>query len=141
MKRREIASLARVVDKEAEAGDAVARRCLEQAAEEFAELARDVVEQLGMAECAFPVVPMGSVARGSRIWWEWVETRLLTVAPKARIVTPRLSPAGGAALVALEKMGVEWTEEVVGRVASGERRGHKVVNGVRSPAPSRDSSP
>ncbi len=94
MKRRDIASLARVVDAEAEAGDAIARRCLEQAAEEFAELARDVVEQLGMAACAFPVVPMGSVARGSRIWWERVEARVREFAPQAYVVTPRLSPAG-----------------------------------------------
>ena len=116
MSRREIATIAQVVDAEAEGGDAVAAGCLREAADELAELAADVVAELGMRDLSFPVIAIGSVAQRSRIWWERMCERVKEVAPRARPVIPRVQPAAGAALLALREMGVEWTRDVVERV-------------------------
>ncbi len=117
--RRQIAALARVVDEEAEAGDAVAASCLRRAADELAEVALDVIGELDMAQLAFPVIAIGSVARNCRRWWERVCERIAEAAPQMRPVAPAMPPAAGGALIALREMGVEWTEEVVARLRGG----------------------
>jgi len=118
--RRQIAALAQVVDGEAERGDRVARRCIEAAADELAEVALDIVGELGMHDLAFPVISIGGVARGSRLWWERVCLRVREAAPKMRPVIPQVTPASGAGLLALRAMGVEWTPELLARVAATE---------------------
>jgi N-acetylglucosamine kinase-like BadF-type ATPase len=114
--RRRIARLAQAVDAEAEQGDRVARACLLRAADEFADTAVDLVAELGMGELAFPIVPIGSVAQNSRLWWSRVLARLAAVAPQAYPQRPLVSPAAGAALLALRQMGVPWTPELIGRL-------------------------
>jgi N-acetylglucosamine kinase-like BadF-type ATPase len=118
--RRQIAALAKVVNAEAEAGDAVSIRCIEAAADELAEIAVDVLRELHMCELSFPVIPIGGVARGSRLWWQRICQRLSEVAPGMRPVLPRVTPAAGAALVALKEMGVAWTPRLLARVAETE---------------------
>ena len=117
--RRRIASLRGTVDAEAEQGDAVARRCVLEAADDFAASAADLIQELELSSISFPLLPVGSVARGSRLWWERVLDGLHTVAPQAYPLVPRVSPAAGAALIALREMGVAWTEEVVARLEEG----------------------
>jgi N-acetylglucosamine kinase len=116
MSRREIATIAEVVDAEAEGGDAVAARCLREAADELAALAADAVDELGMRDLSFPVIAIGGVAQRSRIWWERMCGRVSEVAPGARPVIPRVQPAVGAALLALREMGVEWSPDLVERI-------------------------
>jgi len=119
--RRQIAALAEVVNEEAERGDAVALSCIQRAADELAEVARDVIGELQMARLSFPVIAIGSVARNCRLWWERVCARIAEVAPDMRPVVPVLSPAAGAALIALREMGVAWTEGILCRL--GETQG------------------
>jgi N-acetylmuramic acid 6-phosphate etherase len=114
--RRRIAHIARTVDEEAERGDRIAIGCLEKAADELADTAVEMVEELGMADLAFPVIPIGSVARGSRLWWQRILARLHAIAPPADPLIPTLPPAAGAALLALRELGVEWTAEVIARM-------------------------
>ena len=116
MSRREIATIAQVVDAEAEGGDAVAAKCLREAADELAELAADAVDELEMQELSFPVIAIGSVAQRSRMWWERMCGRVKGVAPRARPVIPPVQPAVGAALLALRDMGVEWGPDLVKRI-------------------------
>jgi N-acetylglucosamine kinase-like BadF-type ATPase len=113
--RRQIAALARAVDAEAEAGDRVAADCLRRAADELAENAVDVVEELGLAGLELPVIASGGVAQSCRIWWDRVCQRLSAVAADMRPVIPPVAPAVGAALLALEQMGVSWSPDVIGR--------------------------
>ena len=113
MDRRRIASLARVVDEQAQAGDRVAAAILRQTADDLFALVRDMVEVRDLAEQEFPLVAAGSVAMKSRLWWERMCARVAEIAPRARPVTPRLLMAVGGALVALRRMGVEWTPEVL----------------------------
>jgi len=114
--RRRLASLARVVDAEAQRGDPVARRCLLAAADEFADSAADLIRALELRFAAFPLIPIGGVARGSRLWWARVLERITDVAPQAYPLIPRIPPAAGAALLALREMGIPWTPELLERV-------------------------
>jgi len=103
--RHRLASLARIVNEEAERGDPIALRCLTEAADSLADLVVDVVEELGLGKSEFPLIASGSVAQKSRLWWEQVCRRVRETAPRMRPVMTRLVPAAGAALVALRRMG------------------------------------
>jgi len=113
--RRQIAALAEVVDAEAEQGDDIAAQCLERAADELAEVAVEVIRELEIESLAFPLIRIGSVAQQSRIWWRRLEQDLLEVAPELRPLTPAVTPAVGAALLALRQMGVQWTPDLLAR--------------------------
>jgi N-acetylglucosamine kinase-like BadF-type ATPase len=121
MNRRQIAALARVVNDEAERGDRVALECVQRAADEMAALAADMILELGMQDMAIPVIPIGGVAQRSRTWWDRVCERIAAVAPEMRPLAPRVQPATGAALIGMREMGVEWTPELVDRLAETER--------------------
>jgi N-acetylglucosamine kinase-like BadF-type ATPase len=114
--RRQIASLARVVDQEARKGDRIALQCMTTAADELADFAVEVIAQLGIGSLAFPVIAIGSVAQRSRIWWGRMCERIAEVAPAMRPVIPQLPPAVGAALLALRHMGVEWTPALLDQI-------------------------
>jgi len=113
--RREIAGLARTVDAEAEAGDLIAIDCLQRAADELAEVAADVIRELDLGNTSFPVIRIGGVAQHSRLWWDRLQGRLLSIAPGLRSVVPAAPPAVGAALVALKEMGFAWMPAVIAR--------------------------
>jgi N-acetylglucosamine kinase-like BadF-type ATPase len=116
LSRREIAAVARVVDEQAEAGDAVALGCVIGAADELAALALDVINELDMRALAFPMIAIGSVAQKSRLWWERLCERVLAVAPQAEPIIPQVRPVIGAALLACKHLGVEWTPALLGRI-------------------------
>lgn len=113
LSRREIAMSARVVDEQAEAGDRVALAVLQGAADELARLALDVINELQMHDLAFPLIANGSVAQKSRLWWERLCERVLATAPQAQPLVPRIKPVIGGALLALQAMGIEWTEQLL----------------------------
>jgi len=80
-----------------------------------------MILELGMQDMAVPVIPIGGVAQRSRIWWDRVCERIAAVAPEMRPLAPRVQPATGAALIGMREMGVEWTPELVDRLAETER--------------------
>ncbi|MCC6444695.1 MAG: hypothetical protein IT210_14710 [Armatimonadetes bacterium] len=121
MSRRRIASLARLVDREAEGGDGIARKCLLDAADELSDLAVDLVREMEMAALAFPMIAIGSVAQNSRLWWGRVCERLHAAAPACQPVVPRVRPVVGAALQALREMGIPWTPELLDRIVETQR--------------------
>lgn len=116
LNRRTVAALARVVDREAEAGDAIAARCIREAADELADLAVEMIAEMGVGDEELPVIASGSVARHSRIWWEHMCARIARVAPRMRPMIPPVPPVIGAALVAFGAMGVAITDELIGRI-------------------------
>jgi len=121
MGRRQIASLAKTVDAEAEKGDRVALDCLRRAADELAALATDMIGELEMGGLPIPMIPIGGVAQRSRIWWERVCERIRAAAPGMIPRVPRVQPATGAALIALRQMAVAWTPELLDRLAETEQ--------------------
>lgn len=119
--RREMASLAAVVDQQAEAGDAPARQCLLQAADSLADFALEIIDEFGWTQTAFPMIASGSVAQNSRLWWEHFCARILAVAPQAQPLRPQVRPVVGAALLAFKEMGVAWTDELVQHIISTQQ--------------------
>jgi N-acetylglucosamine kinase-like BadF-type ATPase len=98
--RSELASLARIVDEHAEAGDVVARRVLEEAADAIAETLRDVVARLSIGSRPLPMVAAGSVARRSRIYWRRVCERAAEIGPGLLPCVPEQREVYGAILAA-----------------------------------------
>lgn len=67
--RSEIASLAPLVDIEAERGDATARAILEKASQDLGENLRDVIDALELADGDWPLIATGgNLLRSSMIW-------------------------------------------------------------------------
>ncbi len=131
LERREIASLARVVNEQAEAGDRIAADILRQAADSLFALVRDMVHELGLADQEFPFVAAGSVATKSRLWWERMCERVAEIAPRARPIQPRLMMVVGAALLGLRKLGVAWTPQVLDNL---ERTQAEALKRLEAPA-------
>lgn len=123
--RAEIASLARIVDEEANKGDRVAREILRQSAAGLAETAFDVIDRLGIRDEEYALIGTGSVATHSRIFWQHFCRRVKAFAPRMKPTISRLPPAVGIALVILERMGApaearERLLETVGAVIGGK---------------------
>jgi N-acetylglucosamine kinase-like BadF-type ATPase len=102
MDRSVVASFAKIVDDEAERGDGVAIRLLQQAAEAMAENVRDLVDVLGMAAEPYVMVGTGSVATRSRTFWNHLSRCVAQFAPK---LEPRVYPWPPALGVALHGLG------------------------------------
>ncbi len=133
LSRRQIASLARVVDQQARAGDRIAIMCLKTAADQLADIAVDVINELDMHDIDFPLIAVGSVAQCSHIWWEQVCRRLTAIAPGAFPIVPVIQPATAAALLALREMGLQWTPELIARITETQQ---PFLDAIQQPAES-----
>ena len=102
--RSEIASLARIVNEEASAGDRVAGEILCTAAAELAATAYDVVDNLGMTQEEYPLVGTGSIAVKSSIYWDHFCMLVREFAPNLQAVKSDLPAAVGVVLSALQRM-------------------------------------
>ena len=102
--RAEIASFARLVNTEAEAGDHVAIGILQEAAAAMAETLFDVVDSLGMTEEEYVMAGTGSVATQSRVYWQHLCELAKRSAPLLRPVISDLPPVVGMVLLALRRM-------------------------------------
>ncbi len=114
--RTQVASVAQFVDEEAEKGDRVAADMLRRAAGELGELVVEVVHELKMEDADCAMVATGSVAQGSRIFWETLSETALGAAPKLRPIQPKVRPVIGACLLALRDLGVEWDQALLERI-------------------------
>ncbi len=92
----------RLVAEVADAGDAPAREILLEAAVALSDLARAVVEALGLRDRAFLLAKAGGVFGRSAILEEALDAHLARIAPKARIEKLRTVPAVAAARLARE---------------------------------------
>jgi len=97
-----IASLAKIVDEEARAGDRLARRLLLDGATMLASTVRDLVAKLRIAGDEFPVVGAGSVAVHSDIYWREFCRQLRVILPCCKPVRVPLPPVAGMAALGLE---------------------------------------
>lgn len=99
--RWQIASLARIVDEEAENGDPVARQILVHAAAGMAEVIYDVADRLGFLKQAFPLIGIGSVNTRSHIFWYHLRQNVTAFAPRVRPARLLVPPVVGITLHAL----------------------------------------
>jgi N-acetylglucosamine kinase-like BadF-type ATPase len=100
----EIASLADIVTEAARDGDEVARNILESAGKELGRLATSVIERLGMRSCGFRVAFVGTVFKSAPPVLAAFRDAVVRYAPGAIVSPPLLSPALGAAKLAVESV-------------------------------------
>jgi N-acetylglucosamine kinase len=99
--RYAIASIASIVQRAAERGDAVAGNIVERAADELAAAAASVIRRLDMRGEAFPIVLVGGVFRGLPSLVGKVALRLAEIAPRSDVRQLTVEPALGAVTLAL----------------------------------------
>lgn len=101
LQRHSIAGLSGVVQRAAEAGDAVARDILARAATELAAAAASVVTRLRMRGDVFPTVLAGGIFSGIPSLAAALSERLAEVAPRSEVRRLSVEPARGAVTLAL----------------------------------------
>ena len=99
-----IAALFPIVEQEARAGDANARRLCLEAADDLAELATTIITRLRWKRRAVPVVCSGGVFRSSILIRRAFTRRVLQHAPRARVSLLDREPVEGALLMARESL-------------------------------------
>lgn len=128
--RSVIASLARIADEEAERGDAVALRILEDAAEGLAETVWDLVDLLGMHDDDYPLIAGGSLALRSRAYWRAFRARLAERTPRLTPFRAPWPPVVGNALVALLQIQPGEGEAVRTRLYESVRAFHDATSPI-----------
>ena len=104
--RTEIAALARLVSDVAEAGDRVAEGILDTAGRQLADQAHTVIRRLSLQDVRdLHVVAAGGVLRNSRFVYQAFSEGLRVFGATAHVHHALVSPALGAAAIALERRG------------------------------------
>ena len=107
--RSVVASLARIVDAEARAGDPVSIRILRDAAGALAETVRDLVDHLGGEAAGLPLVGIGSVIVECDLYWDHFCQLLREFAPTIRPLRTPFPPLVGNALAVFQELpGVDY---------------------------------
>ena len=99
--RNAIAGVAAVVQRAADAGDAVAADIITRAGVELSAAAGSVITRLAMRGDQFPILLAGGVFRGVPALVSQVSARLVEVAPRSEVRTLDVEPAAGAVTLAL----------------------------------------
>ena len=99
--RTAIASLAPLVGRAAEHGDAVAGDIVARAGVELASAASTVIARLGMRGDAFPIILAGGIFRGLPWLIGDVTRRISEIAPRSEVRLLQVEPAVGAIRLAL----------------------------------------
>jgi len=105
--RSEIASLARLVDRQANAGDRIAREILVEAADDIVETVRCVVDRLDIAAERLPLIGAGGVAAHSAIYWERVVARVHEFAPDLKPTVTKSPQVFGLMLAMAGQLGID----------------------------------
>lgn len=112
MSKHEIAGLAPILLDLAEGGDVPAVRILERGAQSLAELVASNHRQLPTGS-APEVVVTGGLGTADRIYRPMIYEAIRRAVPGARVGPPALAPAVGAALLALEQVGLPVTPDLL----------------------------
>lgn len=120
--RREIASLAPVVDAEARAGDRIASDILGLAARDLARLGVYALRRAGMLDAPYALIPSGSVATKSGIYRSALIEAIRAEALRIEPVPPAPTPALGCALMALKDIAGNVDAETVARAWESAER-------------------
>lgn len=120
--RAEIAAMAPLVLRAAADGDVIARQIIERGADELALMVETVARQLDFLPGPVSVTVTGGLARSGPVYWGPLCAAIQRRIPASQVVEPILPPVLGAALLALEAMGVELSPELIAglRARAGE---------------------
>lgn len=114
--RKDFASLAQLVTKAADQGDAVALQVMRDGAVQIAHFLTTCARNLGMSRYRVASSNSGLVTGSNYRYFEMIREELVKVHPGAELVKPRFEPVIGAGLIALDEIEVEWTPAVVARL-------------------------
>jgi N-acetylglucosamine kinase-like BadF-type ATPase len=107
-------TLVRLLLAEADRGDPVARRIVEEHGAGLGDCARVAARRVGIEGTAFPVVLAGSVFRGpARLLGDILFARVRAASPDAILMRSSFEPVVGALRLAFEQIGSAWDETTV----------------------------
>jgi len=110
----QIAALAPIVFETASEGDLVAANIIDTVIVDMASLILSVAKKLGFhEETPLVVACSGSVFNQKDVLFPKLSAQVATVYPNVSISQPRFEPVVGAAIMALEKIGIQPTEDVL----------------------------
>lgn len=109
--RERIAGFAMAVSSAAAQGDAIACRILADAGADLGRLGGHIVMGLGMRGQGCPVALSGGVSKAGTPLRDSFAAAIKRIDPSCQIADPKLSPAGGALLIAYELAGIELNGE------------------------------
>lgn len=108
----QIAPLAEIVVREAEAGDQVAREILEEAGTELGRAVSAVIQRLNLEREPVRVAYVGSVFQAGELILRPLRHTVALVAPQAQVAPPLYPPAIGAAMLAVRRQLVRDMEYI-----------------------------
>ena len=119
IRRSRLLELVPLLFEAAEAGDEVARELVIQMGSEVGITALAIIRRLGLELEDVEVILGGSVFKGKgSLLLDTINRVVHARAPRARVIKPRFEPVVGAALLALEAMGVNADEQLYKILAS-----------------------
>ncbi len=113
LSRAEIAAMAPLVLEAARAGDSVAREIIERGVDELALMVETVARKLAFWPGPVQVAITGGLAQAGPVYQEPLHAAIRRRVPRADLVEPMLPPVLGAALLALEALGVSLSSEQI----------------------------
>ncbi len=117
IEERRLLELTPLLFEAAEAGDGPACELVVRMGMEVGVTARALIRRLGLQQTDVEVILGGSVFKGKgHLLTDTVAQEVRREAPMAKIVRPRYEPVVGAALIALEAMGVDIDERIRSRL-------------------------
>ena len=122
IKRHRFAELAKYVFVAAGKGDAVARGILRNGGRKLAKLASPVMQGLFKRNERFPVVLSGGILFVTSVLSSTLIAEIKKGWPRANVFIPELQPVTGAAIIALDSIGVKINEEVISNLIQSNRR-------------------
>ncbi len=100
--KTDVARLALLVEQAGQQGDAHALLIIKQAATDLAQMAKVVMEKLGLGDKSIPIVKAGSILAFNGLVAAETERKILQFAPQIQFVNQDIEPAKAAALIAFE---------------------------------------
>lgn len=113
LERDELAAAAAVVGSVAEDGDPTALGIIQDAASELARLITAIIHRLDFGHLAVPIALIGGVFRAGEVLKGPLVKVLRDSGVRADLVKPRLDPARGAVLLALQELSVVLDQNII----------------------------
>lgn len=111
--RTDVAALAPIILEYAAKGDKIGKMIIQRGAEELALMIKTVVDKLELGRSSILLAMTGGLTQAGGVFnkplYEEIEKRV----PNIEIIQPILSPLSGASLLALKKVGMQITAEII----------------------------
>lgn len=113
MTRTEIATLAPFVFAAAQQGDVVAQQMIQRGCEAMAECVLAAAQRLGLTQGTSKLAVVGGLVNAGEAFLGTLRTAVLSHLPQCTVQLADFSPAIGAGLLALQRMGLEVNETIL----------------------------